>query len=325
MKEDQGRRVLAGLLLLTVVIGITVFVFFLDDLLNAVERRYSLVTVFPSAPRLRVGAEVWIGGREVGRVKSISFMPVRQDSGASIAVQVEIATEHRSLVRADSKVRFGTARLIGDPAINITPGSVSQPVLQEGDTLFAQPQTGAAEALAGLMRLRQTVDSLLNSARALAPLAARSQARLARVTANLGRVQAEFAGLRAAFAGGSADQLLNDPALGEALERVTLTVSQLGPAFQAAAARYTDPAMRQSFTRLQQRAATISGQLTQLQQQLANGSLSRFARDSALMRAFHQVQVELDALVAETRLNPLRFLLGDPPRGVANPLRRSPD
>lgn len=325
MKENQGRRVLAGLVILFAVVSITGFVFFLDDVLNAIQPRYTLVTVFPAAPRLRAGAQVWIGGREVGRVKAIGFRPVSQDSGASVAVRVEIATEYQPLVRADSKVRFASERLIGEPAINISPGSPAQRMLEEGDTLFALAPASAAQAIASLFRLRQTMDSLLQATRAVAPLAARTQVQLTRLTTNLGRVQAEFAQLRAAFTGGSADLFLNDPALGEALHQVTTTVSQLGPAFQAAAGRYTDPAMRQSFTRLQQRTNKISQQLTHLQKQLAGGSLSRFARDSALMRALHQTQVEVDALVAETRRNPLRFFLGDSRPGVGDPLKRSRD
>jgi ABC-type transporter Mla subunit MlaD len=323
MKENQNRRVLAGLVLLVVLSGLTLFVFFLDDVLRAVERRYTLYAVFPSAPRLRIGAQVWIGGQEVGLVRAIGFKRTANDTIAEVAVRLEIPTKYQHLVRQDSRIRFASERLIGEPVIDISPGSQTVPQLQSGDTLFGAPRAGMMEALNSLVSLRQSIDSLLQATRQVAPLAARTTRQFARLNANLARVQEEFAELRAAFAHMGTDGFLDDPTLGQAFERVTRTASQLGPAFEAAAARYSDPALRQSFTRLKDHASALSARLDELQRTFANGTLMRAGADDALKSALAAAQSQLDSLVTETRRNPLRFLVGDPQRGLSDPLKRT--
>jgi hypothetical protein len=236
---------------------------------------------------------------------------------------MEIPTKYQHLVRQDSRVRFASERLIGEPVIDITPGSQSRPQLQNGDTLFGGARAGVLDALHSLISLRQSIDSLLQSAREAAPLAARTSRQLARLNVNIARVQDEFAELRGTFAHMGTDGFLDDPTLGEAFERVSRTASQLGPAFEAAAARYSDPALQQSFTRLKNHASALSSRLDDLQRTFANGTLMRAGGDNALKSALAAAQSQLDSLVAETRRNPLRFLVGDPQRGLSDPLKRT--
>jgi hypothetical protein len=308
--QHQRRRVLAGSAIIALLVAGWIFVSFISEILALFERRYELVAVFPSAPRLRLGAEVWIGGNPVGRVKAIGFRPIVPGQDPSVAVLLELPREHRSFVRADSKVRITSARLIGDPVVDIVPGSVRQRELQDGDTLYADVRTSAFELIARMHELRYSVDSLGNTARTLPPLVSRAQRRIPQLTANLERIKTEVAILRTSFAQGSASQLLNDDDLQLAFAHLAKTAGQLEPAFARAAKRYSDPALREAVHKLQKRARSISAQVNLLELQLANGSLSRFARDSALMKALHKTQIELDSLIAETKRNPLRFWLG---------------
>jgi ABC-type transporter Mla subunit MlaD len=96
---------MAGLLLIGAVIALSAFVFFLADVRAAFERRYELIAVFASAPRLRVGSPVWIGGHEIGRVKAIGLLPVREDSAPRVAVTIEVPHQYQPLLRSDSRAR----------------------------------------------------------------------------------------------------------------------------------------------------------------------------------------------------------------------------
>jgi ABC-type transporter Mla subunit MlaD len=310
MSEGQSRRVIAGFALLFGLSTLLVAVFLADRIRDAFQDRYALYAVFPSAPRLRVGSPVWIGGHPVGEVVSIGFQPVLADSSLSIAVRVEIPTKHRSLVRRNSTVRLASARLIGEPVVDISPGDRGVPPLEEGDTLFALPPVSLGQAMRSVTSLNQSLDSLLATSRGLTPAATRNRAQFARLMSRLDRLQIEFADIQNNMSGGTVGLMMNDSALQRAFAQTGRTTQQLSAAFQSAAAKFTDPQLRQAFTGLQQRASGISAQLDQLRLQFANGSLPRFAKDTAIVKALHAAQLELDSLIAITRRDPLRFWLG---------------
>ena len=311
MGEIQSRRVIAGFLLMLGLTAMLVAVFLADRIRVAFQHRYVLYAVFPSAPRLRIGSSVWIGGHAVGEVVAIGFRAVQRDTTPSIAVRLEIPRKHQSLIRGNSHVRLATARMIGEPVVDIIPGDRSAAPLEEGDTLFAESTVSAAQAIASMRRFSQSLDSLLESARGLGPVAAKSRAQFTRLGTRLDRVQFDFGELKRNMSGGSFSLIMNDSALRQAIAQTRVTTQQLGTAFQSVSTRFNDPELRQAFTGLQQRASGLSDQMKQLQDQFANGSLPRFAQDSAIMKALHAAQLELDSLMAITRRNPLRFWFGD--------------
>ncbi len=322
MNNRQSRRVASGFLIMAAALGFALGVFFLADLRTALQKRYTLYAVLPTAPRLRVGSPVWIGGHRVGQVKTIGFRRVLADSGPTIAVQLSLPREVQPLVRRGSLVRLTSARLVGEPAVDIVPGDPGEPLALEGDTLFPLTLTGRAQALDSFRHFQRSLDSLLVATRSLSPLVETRKAQFVLLAEQIAGLQTAFSSLRQRLANGSADRLLSDPALQNALASISTTVQQLGPAFQGAASRYSDPVLRQAFGTLQLRAASLSTQLQRVREQFAHSSLLRFSQDSSLARSLHQAQVELDSLMAETRRNPLRFWLGDRRRGVKEPLKQ---
>ena len=320
MIRRQSPRVLAGFAIMIAIIALGVVVFFLSDLRMLLHKRYTLYAVFPSAPRLRTGSAVWIGGHRVGEVSAISFRPIQDDTMPSIAVRLNIPREHQMLVRRGSAVRLTSARLIGEPVVDIVPGPPAEPVLQEGDTIFARPQTGRQELQEGLQRFQRSLNGLSASTRRLGPALDARAAQFAVLAARIENVQREVGNLKVRTAGGSLDRFMNDKALQNALAGLGQTAQQIGPALQTSTTRFTDPALPQAFGRLQDNAKRASAELYRLRASLANGSLPRFSQDSALKRALHLAQIELDSLIAQTRGNPLRFWLGDKGRG--EPLER---
>lgn len=311
MNKNQGKRVLAGCAILMVILTTTAFLFFFEAIRAAFRETYSVVIIMPSAAGLREGTPVWIAGNQVGKVTTIAFRPVQSDSIASIAVTVELPAEHQWMVRTDSRVRLTTQRAIGDPLIDIAPGSRNAAMIGEYDTLYALPRPSIAEAMSNIKIIRVMLDSLMRDGEALVPMALDRQRQFTRVTDRLSVVQRELRVLTSSFS--SADgslRLLSDPGLRQSFTHLSTTSRQLSVSFSQAAARFTDPPMKSAFTALQTRAAAISAQIDSLNTVMANGSLPRFARDSAIMKALHRAQLELDSLMAVTKRNPLRFWLG---------------
>src|SRR5687768_9684953 len=148
MNEHHGSRVIAGFAILGGIIALATLLIFLGYIIDSFQKTYSIVAIFPTSEGLRVGSPVWIAGHEVGTVATIGFRPVIADSAPTVAVRINLPTEHQSLVRRDSDIRLTRPRPVGDPVINISPGSASSPPLQEGDTLFgfAPPTVEAAIA-----------------------------------------------------------------------------------------------------------------------------------------------------------------------------------
>ncbi|MGH7469724.1 MAG: MlaD family protein [Longimicrobiales bacterium] len=261
-----------------------------------------------------------MGGHRVGRVTHISFQPVDQHAAPVIDVRMQIPREHQALIRRGSTIRLTSARLIGEPVLDIAPGRSDQPPLEQGDTLYADARPTGRRALDSFHEFKRSLDSLLLATHALQPMLEVRTAQMSHLAVKIQEVQIAFADFKRGLAHGSLDDLLNGASLQQALGSFSQTARRIGPALQAAARQLNDPAVRQSVSRLQHNADSLAATLAQLHKSSLNGSLPRFARDSAISRALHVIQIELDSLVAETRKSPLRFWLGDQKRN--DPLQR---
>ena len=105
---------------------------------------------------------------------------------------------------------------------------------------------------------------------------------------------------------------LSDPELHRMMSEIFRSVDELGSVFTQAAerARAARAEAAPALERLAARTDTISARIADLQQAMAasgGGLLTRAQSDSAIIKAMHGAQLQLDSLVAETKRNPLRF------------------
>lgn len=287
-------------------LAVALLIFFMDPLLAALRDDVELTALFESAPRVVPGAEVWIAGHRVGSVTTVAFLPVPDSGDPRLALTLAIPRDRLSQVRRDATVRLTSARLVGEPVIDILPGSPDAPPFEAGDTLFAEPEPTGADIVARAAALRAAVDTLLLAS---APVNERARARMAA----LGRIQAGFAGtqreleqLSATMAASPALALAHDPAVTRALARMRSVRAELG----ASGPRDTAMARMQSaFGPLTRHAAELSSRLDALRAMGGdNGTLARLQNDSALAVALRSAQAQLDSLIAEARDNPARFV-----------------
>ncbi len=88
---------------------------------------------FSNVNGLVSGAPVWISGVEVGNVASIQFVNI--DSARQILLKIRVLKKVQNMITTDAKVTIGTIGLLGDKYVEIIPGTLSKPMLVEGDVI----------------------------------------------------------------------------------------------------------------------------------------------------------------------------------------------
>jgi phospholipid/cholesterol/gamma-HCH transport system substrate-binding protein len=311
MQQRQVRQPLYGGLLIAGIFAVAVLIFFLDDIVAAFDRTYAVVALVPDAPGLGPGSPVWVGGKLVGEVRRLGFMPSHADTLDRIWVRLRLPKHVQSQVRADSRVRVTSTSLIGEAVVDILPGTTAAPVLAEGDTLRirARPTAAGVKRRAGVVRAQ--LDTLLIQVGELAPVARARMEAMQRSFAGLAAAQAELERMRSDLQANPGAALLRDPAFQASLERAQQHASEIPAMVGRLQAQYGQggeigPALAQ----LQARADTLRAQLVAAEAMLAgtDGFLPRSARDDALRNAVQAARIAVDSLIAEASSNPLRFV-----------------
>jgi ABC-type transporter Mla subunit MlaD len=307
----QRRRPLIGGAIVGALLAAAMLIFFLEDILNAFERRYEIVALLPDAPGLVPGSPVWVGGKVVGEVLDVGFMPSGADSLDRVRLTLRLPRRVQDQVRRDSQLRVTAASLMGEQVVAVTPGTAAAAVLREGDTLRLQKRPTGAELASRAAAVKQDFDAVMVELQALGPV----------VNARMAEAQRAFAGMDAAIAEAGrigADlgrnqglALVQDPAFSASLARARESVAALPASFatlreRAGPGGELGPALAQ----LQARADTLRAQLDAAAALLEqpDGFPGRFRSDPALLNAVHAARASLDSLVAEVSRNPLRFV-----------------
>jgi predicted nucleic acid-binding Zn-ribbon protein len=200
--------------------------------------------------------------------------------------------------------------LVGEPVVDIEPGSPSAPAMRAGDTLRVS-QSGTLE---GVMDKAQSLtldfDKLVLDMQSFQNGAQRGSERLARLQNNLMAVSGEFRD----FSRSLTDSPAHDAStrVQAALKHMQAQNQQLRVALHDAMqrAQSTRADVQPALHRLMARSDTISQLIASLRQQMTQGGgglLVRAQKDSAIVKALHEATRQLDSLMTETKRNPLRF------------------
>ena len=80
---------------------------------------------------LIAGAPVWLAGRPVGRVESVSFGE-RPEGRSALRVVLQVDREVRERIRSDSVATIGTIGLLGDRYVEVSIGTSAGQPLEDG-------------------------------------------------------------------------------------------------------------------------------------------------------------------------------------------------
>lgn len=310
-ERSQNREALWGGLALGALVLAFLLIFFLADIRRMFTRTDDLYVLMPSAAGLQRGSEVWLAGRTVGEVKEIEVRPPGSDSLQRVMVRVEVEQRHREHIRRDSEARVTSFGVIGDAVLDITPGNPAVPAIHENDTLRFRDAGTTAEAIARARSLTESMRELVAESKVVAQRAEDRSAHAKRMIDRLSVTARELEAFTTAVQEGPLNTL-SDPEFNRVLQSLAGTVEELRGSFAQALERAqkakadAEPALR----RLTARADTISqaiGRLQQAIQQSGGGLLTRAMTDSAIVKALHVAQAQLDSLIVETKKEPWRF------------------
>jgi ABC-type transporter Mla subunit MlaD len=310
-ERSQKREALRGALTLIALSLVFVLIFFAADVRRLFTPMATLHVVMPSAAGLQKGAAVLLAGQTVGEIESIEVRPPNADTLDRVVLSVRVERRHLEHIREDSEARITSLRMVGDPVIDILPGTATQPALQPGDTLRTRTAATPASAMKRAVSLQESLQGLIAESRTLGTQARDRAAQAKRLNARLATTSRELRAFTAAVRGGPLNTL-SDPEFKRIVGSLGDMIGELRSTFMQAADRAraargdAEPALR----RLAARADTISAQISQLQNAIAQsggGLLVRAQTDSAIVKALHEAQVQMDSLIAETKRNPLRF------------------
>jgi len=134
--EREGRLALAvGSFVLATLVALAIMILTLTSERGLFVRHYALEARFENVQGLLAGAPIWLAGKEVGRVDAIRFEPVGSQFPVLVMMGVDVGVQDR--IRADSVASIGTIGVLGDAYVELTVGSVGEPMLRNGDELRA--------------------------------------------------------------------------------------------------------------------------------------------------------------------------------------------
>ncbi len=307
-----------GLIALTALIGASALVLIFARVGALHGRTIQLYAATHEATGILPGTEVWLAGQKVGLVKSIGFRPPSTDTALRVLMTLEVLAEYQQQIRRGARVaiRPGTS-LIGSPVLFVaTARPTSGPPVRDGDTLFAS-QTDQFETI----RTRVTTTAgtelpvILDNLRVLAVQLRTAQGTLGALGVDgIDRLSAtaRVLGQIAERASSSGDG--DGSSAGVRRRQLVVRARALLGRVNTVRARLEDPGTSvgrfRTDSTLWRTVDSLRTDLGDVQRLLdsPDGTAGRLRQDAQLRRGVEQARGELDALLADTRRNPLRYI-----------------
>ncbi len=318
----EWSQVRVGAVIVLAIVVLVLAIFSVGKLLNLFAKRYTIVTLVPSAAGLPKGAPVTLAGQRVGQVQSIDFIPLVQKRGRfNVIVRLAIAREVAEQIRRDSKAMMRTQGLLGDKYIDIAPGTLRTAALQPGDTLPLQPPTDFDVLLANAGSALDTARAMITDLRSLTRRVASGQGTLGKMVVDDSMYRAitgSMTQLRSTLAAfndpnGSVGRMVHDPALYNRLVAAVTRVDRLGAAIEAGQGSLgkllTRDDVYNGLLGTVNRADSAVGGLADLTKSFrgGNGTLQKLMTDPGLYDQFLKAVVDLQSMINDIRANPKKF------------------
>jgi phospholipid/cholesterol/gamma-HCH transport system substrate-binding protein len=123
-----------GMMVLVSLIVLAVGIFFVSGQVGFLSRRYELKTYFSGASGVREGSEVRLAGIPVGNVSRI-HVSTFTDPKKAVEIDFKVSQQYQKQIREDSVAQVETAGLLGEAYVDISRGSPTKPMLENGATV----------------------------------------------------------------------------------------------------------------------------------------------------------------------------------------------
>ncbi len=283
-----------------------VLVFFIDEVRDSIEDRYTLVFHTSTTQALRPRAPVWLAGQPVGYVRTLTLEDPSTNRGELLHIELSLSADMSRFVTEGAAAQVISSSLLGEPIVNIIPARESGPELTEGSDLPAIPELDPFQVSRNLQVIYDSVVPVAERWREVFKVAESGEGTLSHlfrggedVDAALGYFQeltAVFDTIRMAaekFSG-----LLSDESTRAALARIGPRVAQLKEQWSCGACSLSRLA---SDSVLAPRFRTMAQTIGQIQERLdtGQGSAGRLLHDRILAEEMEETRQMLRELRAE--------------------------
>ncbi|MCK5489417.1 MAG: MCE family protein [Gemmatimonadetes bacterium] len=309
-RPERWREYLPGLLILTVIVSISMTVFFLDTIRRALVEGPEIVVLAAEARGLIPGADVWVSGSPSGRVTRVFFGDPEGRAESRVVIHATLHWTAVPFLRSDAEATISSSSLLSPVVLKLAPGNPGSGPLDFADTLQVPVVRSTDYLLSLVSSARAAVDTLALLSRQLAERLEEGPgtvAGLRRDTLLIGRMKIMSAQARTISATLRAESSL--PArlaadsLGTTLAAMVGTLRNLGGEERAVE-------ITEAVVDLANRLERISANLDRLDTDLraGRGTAGRALYDDELARQQAAFYARLDSLKSELRRKPWRWL-----------------
>jgi phospholipid/cholesterol/gamma-HCH transport system substrate-binding protein len=279
-----------GILAVVAVALAAFFIFLVGGQGGLPWQRYNLKTRFPNVAGLKEGAVVRLAGVEVGQVASIEF------AGAQVEVGFEVSKDVRDKITTSSRAMLGSVSLLGESAIDLTPG-VGTPVPEWGYVPSQKTPGQLADVAEGATAGIEEITQLLREVRA-------GKGTIGKLVTDEGMYREFTALLTSADAvvsninrgRGTLGRLTNDPAaytaLKGSLDNLEALTRRISAGEGSLGRLLKDDALARSLSATSGNLETLTGRINR-----GEGSLGKLTTDTALYNRLNALSERIDTLV----------------------------
>ncbi len=306
-----------GSLILVAIVVIFVAIVKLNAAVGLFTERYELVALLNNASGLREGGSVTVAGQLAGTVKKIDFLPVDADTMHNLRVVFEIDKKLQPQVRANSQAKLKTLGLLGDKILDINPGTPEFEILAEGDTIAVAPTLDYEQVIAQAAGAVDDMVKLTNDLSEITGGIVRGEGTLGQLVVNKSlydQLETTLEGTnrlltRLQAPNGTFARILDDPALYNNLTGMIASVDSLvakvGNDSGTVGKMLSDTTLYRNLVGITTSADSMLKMLT-----TGNGTAAKIMRDQALYDQILKMTTDLNALMADFRANPKKYLKG---------------
>ena len=160
--DERRLEMKVGALVLAAVVGMVGLLWLMGELRTGSAT--PLPVDFQHTGNVVQGAPVKLGGVQVGRVDEIRLLPERRDArGAPLPVRMEldITPEARASLHQDATVLVATVGPLGEPYLELNPGSSDAPPLPAGAALRGTDAPRLEVVMQQIARFLDTMSAML--------------------------------------------------------------------------------------------------------------------------------------------------------------------
>ena len=304
-----------GAIILLAIVVLFVAILKLDTAVGLFTKRYELVALLSNASGLRQGGSVTVAGQLAGTVKSIEFLPVDEDTLRNLRVVFEIDENLQSQVRENSQAKLKTLGLLGDKILDINPGTPDFDELQPGDTIAVAPTLDYEQIIAQAAGAVDDMVQLTNDLSAITGGIVRGEGTLGQLVVNKSlydQLETTLAGTnrlltRLQAPNGTFARILDDPALYNNLNgmiaAVDSLVAKVGNDSGTVGKMLSDTTMYRNLLGITASADSMLKMLSS-----GRGTAGKLMADQALYDQILKMTTDVNALIADFRANPRKYL-----------------